>query len=82
MFINKNLQKCMFEFLEKFENLGIKIARINSIIITKSIKFTLILYDVEVRCNRGRFFVNSPFIEKSMIQVKGYVLIFISFIRL
>ena len=33
----KNMQKWMVEFLRKFENRGIKIARVNSIRITKSI---------------------------------------------
>ena len=39
----------MVEYLRKFENRGIKIARGNSILITKSINlrlFTLILYGV------------------------------------
>ena len=39
----------MLEFLKKIENRGIKIARVNSILITKSINlelFTLILYGV------------------------------------
>ena len=45
----ENMQKRMVEFLGKFENRGIEIARVNSIIITKSIDlqlFTLILYEV------------------------------------
>ena len=33
----KNMRKWMVEFLRKFENHGIKIARVNSIRITKSI---------------------------------------------
>ena len=44
----------MVEFLRKFENLGIKIARVNSILTTKSINLqlsTLILYCVGVRCD-------------------------------
>ena len=44
----------MVEFLIKFENRGIKIYRVNSILITKSIDlllFTLILYSVGVRCD-------------------------------
>ena len=43
----KNIQKWMIEFLKKNENRGIKIARVTSILITKSINsqlFTLILY--------------------------------------
>ena len=42
----------MIEFLRKFENRGIKIVRVNLILITKSIK-TLILYGVGVRCCQG-----------------------------
>ena len=45
----KNMRKWMVEFLRKFDNRGIKIARVNSILITKSINlesFTLILYGV------------------------------------
>ena len=39
---------------QKIEILGIKIARVNSILITKSINlvlFALIMYGVEVRCD-------------------------------
>ena len=56
----------MIEFRRKFENRGIKIAPVISILITKSINlqlFTLILYGVGVRYDRRRFSVNSPFIE-------------------
>ena len=45
----KKIQKCMVEFLRKFENHGIKIARVNLILFTKSINsqlFTLTLYSV------------------------------------
>ena len=45
----KNMRKWMVEFFRKFVIRGIKIARVNSIIITKSINlhlFTLILYGV------------------------------------
>ena len=48
----------MAEFLIKFENRGIKIARVNSIFITKSINlklFTLILYGVGVPWDRRLF---------------------------
>ena len=38
----KNMQKWMVEFLRKFENRGIKIARVNSSLITKSINLQLI----------------------------------------
>ena len=51
------------EFLRKFENRSSKIARVNSILITKFINlelFTLILYGL------GYFSVLSPFTEKSM----------------
>ena len=50
----------MVEFLRKFENRGIKIARVNSIIITNFINLeliTLILYGVGVRCDQKRFSV-------------------------
>ena len=63
------MRKLMIEFLRKFENRGIKIARVNSIHITKSFNlqlFTLIVYGVRVRCDRRRFSVHGPFIEKSM----------------
>ena len=53
------------QFFRKFESRGIKFARVNSILINKST--TLILYGVEVRCDRERFTVHGPFIEKSMI---------------
>ena len=63
----------MIEFLRKFENRSIKIARVNSILITKSINLqllTLILYGFGVRCI-------SPFIEKSMTLPNILVLTFI-----
>ena len=44
---SKNMQNCMVEFIRKFENPGIKIDRVNSILITKSINlqlFSFILY--------------------------------------
>ena len=66
----KNMRKWMVEFIRKFDNRGIKIARVNSILITKSINLalvTLILYGLGVRCDMRRFSVVSPFIEKSMI---------------
>ena len=61
----------MIEFSEKFEKRAIKIARFNSILITKSINlqlFTLILFGVEVSRDLRRFSVHSPFIEKSMYK--------------
>ena len=60
----------MIEFLKQYEKRGIKITPVNSIFIAKSINlllFTLISYCVGVRCNRSRFSVLSPFIEKSMV---------------
>ena len=45
----KNTRTCMIEFLRKFENRGIKIALVNSILLTKSINLqliTLILHGV------------------------------------
>ena len=47
----------MIEFLRIFENRGIKIARVNSILITKYINLqfcTYILYGDGVRCDRRR----------------------------
>ena len=38
----KSMRKWMDEFLRKFENPGIKIARVNSILITKSLNLPLI----------------------------------------
>ena len=64
------MRKWMLEFLLKFENHGIKISRVNSILDTKSSNlhlFTLILYGVGVRCDRTRFSMYSSFIENSMI---------------
>ena len=54
----------MVEFFKKIENCTIKIARVNSILITKSINlqfFTLILPSAWVRCDWRRFSVLSPF---------------------
>ena len=48
------MQKWIVKFLRKFENRGIKIARLNSILINKSINlqlFAFILYGVGVRCD-------------------------------
>ena len=45
----KTMRKWTVEFIRKFENRGIKISRVNSILITKSINlqlFNLILYSV------------------------------------
>ena len=54
----------MIEFLRKFENLGIKIAWVNSILINLTLFFTLIFKGVGVRSDRRL----SPFIVKSMIE--------------
>ena len=67
----KNMRKWMSEFLRKIQNRSIKIARVNSILITKSGNlqlFTLILYGLGVCCDLRRFSVLSPFIEKSIIH--------------
>ena len=63
------MRKRMIEFLGKFENCGVKTARVNSILITKSINlqlFTLNLYVVGLRCDQRPFPLLSPFIEKSI----------------
>ena len=63
----------MIEFIKKIKNHGIKIARVNLILIIKSINlqlFTLILYTVGVRCDRRRFSVLSPFIIIIIIIIK------------
>ena len=57
-------------------NRGIKIVQANMILITKYINLmflTLILYDVGDHCDRRRFSVNSPFIEKSMYAYKFFM---------
>ena len=59
------MPKWMIGFLRKFDNRGIKIARVNSFLITKFINlqlFAFILYGVEVRCDPFSEF--SQFIEK------------------
>ena len=64
----------MIKFLRKSGNRSIKIALVNSILITKSTNlqlFTLILYGFGIRCDLRRFSVLSPFIEKSMLQKKS-----------
>ena len=69
----------MIEFLRQFKNYGIKIARVNPILITKSINlqlFSLILYGVGVHCDLRWFSMLSPFIEKSMVEFEPQ---FISF---
>ena len=62
----------MIEFLRKFENRSIKIARVNSIFITKYINsqlFTLILDGFGVRCDLRQFSVLSQFIEKYIFEL-------------
>ena len=59
----------MIEFHWKFENRGIKIAWVNSILINKSINlqlFTLIFCGVGVCCDQRKFSVLSPFIVKNI----------------
>ena len=66
------MKKCMVEYIKKIENRGIKIPLVNFILITKSINLqfvTLILNYVGVRCDRRRFSVLSPLIEKSMLDL-------------
>ena len=61
----------MIIFFRKFETRDVKIARLNSILITKPINLeflNLILYDVGVRCDRSRRRACSPFIEISMSE--------------
>ena len=60
--------KWMVEFLRKYESCGIKIARVKLNSHHQIYQFTLILYGVGVRCHRVRFYVPSPFIEKSMTE--------------
>ena len=67
----------MVKFLRKFENRGIKIARVNLILITKSINlqlFTLIFYGGWVRCGRRRFLVLSLFMVYVILEIKFYTL--------
>ena len=50
----KNLRKWIVGFLRKFENRGIKIARVNPILITKYMNlqlYSLILYNAGARCD-------------------------------
>ena len=64
------MRKWMIEFLRNFENLCFKIARVNLILITKSINlqlFSLILYGFVFRCDLRRFSLLNPFIEKSVV---------------
>ena len=55
---------------QKFGNPSIRIARVNSILVTISLNlqlFTLIVYGFSVCCDLRQFSVLSPFIEMSMI---------------
>ena len=59
------MRKWMVQFLRKFENRGTKIARVNSILITKSINlqlFSLILYGV-----RSSLIVMLPSLNKPVV---------------
>ena len=62
----KNKRKRMVEFLRKSETRGDRILRVNSIRITKSI-IILFFYGVALRCDKWRFSMYSPSIEKTMI---------------
>ena len=61
----------MVEFPRKFESHGLKIGRVNSFLMTKSINL-IKFCSVGVRCDSGRFSVHGPFIEKLMKQVVKY----------
>ena len=72
---HKNMRKWMIEFLRKFENRGIKIAPINSILINKSINlklFTVILYDVggPLRFNILKLTVSAQSINREVYDRK------------
>ena len=56
----------MVEFLQKSERHGDKIARVNSMPINKYINLLSFYTVLGVYCDRGRFSVHSPFIERSM----------------
>ena len=62
----------MVEFIRKFENCGIKIAGVNSILTTKSINllyFCTVLGSVVIESD---FQCNSPFIEKSIKSLNDF----------
>ena len=68
----KNMQKRMVEYLEQFENRGIKISRDNTNLITKSINLqlsTLILYGVGVRCDRRQFSVLMSIYREAYVSI-------------
>ena len=70
----KNMRKLLIEFPPKIDNRGIKIARVNSIRITKSInllQFCTVLGSFVIE---GDFRVHSPFIQKSMLGYYSGVL--------
>ena len=52
----KNMRKWILEFLRKFENRGIKIVQVNSILIIKSINLVLVLFVLEVCCDVDMFY--------------------------
>ena len=66
------MRKWIIVFLKIFDNRNVKIVRVKSILITKSINlqlFTLSLCGFGVRSDLSRFSVLSQFIEKSMIHL-------------
>ena len=70
----KHMRKLMLVFLEKFENCGIKIARVNSIRNTKSINLLQFCMVLGVRCDVDIFKL-TPL--RSPLIVKVYVLYFV-----
>ena len=65
----KTRENGWLNFSENLRIVSLKLHRVNSLLITKSINlqlFTLILYGFGLRCDRRRFYVNSPFIKKSL----------------
>ena len=72
------MRKWIIEFLSKFEYLSIKIARVNSNLITKPINlllFALILYGFGVRCDLMQFSV-------SLWSVRMIMMSWMRFVRL
>ena len=65
------MQKWIVEFLRKFENRGIKIARVNSILIPKSLNFQL--FSLILYCVGGPLYLKSIFIDQYIYQdVNGW----------
>ena len=69
----KHMRKWMVEFLRKFKNRGIKIIRVYSIRITKSINSLQFCTVLGVRCDANIFKLTtsaySPLMEKSMVRL-------------